>query len=278
MPNLQASLISATVFLLAFGVAAVCHTDEFPRRAPYNAVRWEGEMPSVRIGEDWGRLASIDGVAVNEIVAYCQQTYGGIWQKRFEEDLVEVLIGMEHTPGETVQLVVYEPGATQPKTLDGVPMTLANRQTIWWAAQATPRKQPPADRADPDDSFAKLAPYRAIRWEGDQPIVQIDGEWVALVSLDGITTEKIVAYCQKTYGAISQKRFEEDLVEVLAGMGHNTAETVRLVVRDLNESEERVLEQVAMTRANRQVIWWTAQARKQSSEANEIPSTNGHSN
>lgn len=276
MPNLQASLITASVFCLALGVAAVSHTKEFPRRAPYNAVRWEGETASVRIGEEWVGLASIDGVAVGDIVAYCRQTYGRIWQKRFEEDLVEVLIGMEHTPGDTVQLVVQEQGAAEPKTLDDVPLTLANRQAIWWAAQANPRKRPRADTrdsvpGDPAESFAKLAPYDAIRWQEKQPVVRIDGEWLALVSIDAVTSEAIVDYCQPTYGRLWQKRFEEDLVEVLAGMGHATAETVRLVVRDPDGSEERVLEEVAMTRPNRQAIWHAAHARKLREKTNDPP-------
>lgn len=67
-------------------------------------------------------------------------------------------------------------------------------------------------------------------------MVKVGEEWFTLVSLDGIETEEIVAFSQRTYKNKWQKRFGEDLVEVLAGMGHQTKRTVRLVVSPLDLS------------------------------------------
>jgi hypothetical protein len=85
-------------------------------------------------------------------------------------------------------------------------------------------------------------------------VVKVGEEWFTLVSLDGIETEEIVAFSQRTYKNKWQKRFGENLVEVLAGMGHQTTRTVRLVVSPLDTSSQRTLERVAMTEANRLAI------------------------
>src|SRR5690606_33621851 len=104
--------------------------DVFPKRSPFAAVRWQNVQPEVRVGEDWFQLVSIDGVPAGEIVTYCRKNYGERWQKRFEEDLVEVLSRMGHQPKNTVELVVCPVGSSKTRTLKSVPMTEANRRAI----------------------------------------------------------------------------------------------------------------------------------------------------
>jgi serine-type D-Ala-D-Ala carboxypeptidase/endopeptidase len=106
----------------------------FPKRAPFSGVRWEGDSPVVKIGAEWVQLVSIDGVAAGDMVAYCRRTYDDKWHKRFAEDLVEVLAGMGHEPKNTVQLVVQIPGEAATRTLANAPMTEANRRAIRNAA------------------------------------------------------------------------------------------------------------------------------------------------
>jgi CubicO group peptidase (beta-lactamase class C family) len=106
--------------------------DEPAKRAPFNAIRWENEQPVVRIGEEWLTLESIDGVAAAEIVKFCRDEYDDKWQKRFGEDLVEVLMRMGHAPGDAVTLVVRA-GEGEGRTLADVPMTRANRDAVWEA-------------------------------------------------------------------------------------------------------------------------------------------------
>lgn len=111
---------------------------DYPKRAPFTGVRWGGDKPLVKIGEEWFTLVSLDGTAATAIVAFSLRTYANKWQKRFEEDLVEVLTRMGHEPKNTVRLVVSPLGSPETRTLD-VPMTEANRRAIYDAARVRER-------------------------------------------------------------------------------------------------------------------------------------------
>ena len=79
----------------------------FARLAPYEGIVWPEStpgQPQVLLGSDWFQLTSVDGTAVAEIIAHAREAFGPIWQKRFDEDLVEVLGGMGSPPGESVLL------------------------------------------------------------------------------------------------------------------------------------------------------------------------------
>jgi hypothetical protein len=79
----------------------------FARLAPYEGIVWPEStpgQPQVLLGSDWFQLTSVDGMGVAEIIAHARAAYGSIWQKRFDEDLVEVLGGMGSPPGEIVLL------------------------------------------------------------------------------------------------------------------------------------------------------------------------------
>ncbi len=150
---------------------------EHPKRAPYTAVRWEGDTPVVKIGDEWLTLISLDGVAAGDIVAFSRRTYQENWQKRFEEDLVEVLAGMGHEPKDTVQLVVSPPGSSEKQTLDVVPMTEANRDAIK-AAAASPAVQVAPEALKKYEGVYAITPQFAltITLEGDKLNVQATGQ------------------------------------------------------------------------------------------------------
>lgn len=102
----------------------------FPKKSPFAAVRWRETQPEVLLGKEWFTLVSLDGIAADDIVAFCRHTYEDKWQKRFEEDLVEVLVRMGHEPKETVRLAVRPLGSSKTETLEEVAMTEANRLAI----------------------------------------------------------------------------------------------------------------------------------------------------
>jgi hypothetical protein len=132
-------VVVLVVTLAALGTAAavfIAPEAKYPRRAPFTGVRWERNEPVVKIGKEWFQLVSLDGIAAGDIVAFSQRTYWLRWQKRFEEDLVEVLTRMGHEPGDSVRLVVRPLGSSTTRTLEDVPMTEANRRTIYKAARA----------------------------------------------------------------------------------------------------------------------------------------------
>ncbi|MCC6153490.1 MAG: beta-lactamase family protein, partial [Candidatus Hydrogenedentes bacterium] len=65
-----------------------------------------------------------------DIVEFCKRTYQDKWQKRFAEDLVEVMTAMGHAPGDTVKLEVVSVTPPIGKVTKEVPMTAANRNAV----------------------------------------------------------------------------------------------------------------------------------------------------
>lgn len=130
------------------------------------------------------------------------------------------------------------------------------------AAVATTRPttpDAPAARAIPSpaqDTFPKLSPFSAVRWrEPATPDVQVNGTWYELVAIDDDAFARIVDFARQAYGDRWQKRFEEDLVEVLIGMGARPGVMVNLQLRSLDTGEALVMKDVMMTEENRRQIW-----------------------
>ena len=93
------SRLSGFVFLtvLAFGILPErSWAEEFPKLAPYAGIRW---TPEVEIDGKWYALRSIDDLPVERIIEFARQKYDDRWQRRFNEDLVQVLTEMGHSPG-----------------------------------------------------------------------------------------------------------------------------------------------------------------------------------
>jgi hypothetical protein len=77
-----------------------------PEKSLFAAMRWQESQPEVRVGDEWFHFASLDGIPVSEIVAFSQRTYGNNWQRRFEEELVELPARMGHAPKDKVTFVL----------------------------------------------------------------------------------------------------------------------------------------------------------------------------
>ena len=76
----------------------------------------------------------------------------------------------------------------------------------------------------------KASPFTAVKWESNQPIVQFNTKWYTLEKLDEYTTKELLDFCKQEFGAKWQKRFSEDLVEVLNEMGSPPNEKVKLLL------------------------------------------------
>jgi CubicO group peptidase (beta-lactamase class C family) len=109
-------------------------------------------------------------------------------------------------------------------------------------------------RAHANTSYAKKSPFTAIRWKESQPEVQLENEWYELVALDAIPVIDIVDFSRQTFGERWQKRFSEDLVEVLTRMGYPPQNEVTLVLRSFATGETLTRTGVAMTEENRHLI------------------------
>lgn len=103
--------------------------------------------------------------------------------------------------------------------------------------------------------YPTLSPFSAVRWRGLVPRVEVDGNWYELLAIDDIEARRIVAFCQTADKKDWKKRFEEDLVEILARMRHDVGKTVKLKLRQLDvEKTETVKEEVPLTEENRSAI------------------------
>ncbi|MBL6764245.1 MAG: beta-lactamase family protein [Verrucomicrobiae bacterium] len=108
----------------------------------------------------------------------------------------------------------------------------------------------PGGRAKPAtaNGAAKVAPYSGVRWENNRPVVEVQGRWSPLASIDAIPVERILEFAEKEYRSVARKRFAEDLPEVLLAMGHQPEWEVTLGL-EIDGQVRRV--KVEMTKENR---------------------------
>jgi len=106
----------------------------------------------------------------------------------------------------------------------------------------------------------KASPFTAVKWENQQPIVQFNAEWYTLEKLDSYTAKELLDFCKQKHGDKWQKRFSEDLIEVLTEMGSPPNEKVELL---LSNSEQKITVTGTYTQANRQQVLAYAKAGKQ---------------
>ena len=100
-----------------------------------------------------------------------------------------------------------------------------------------------------------LSPFTEVRHEADRVIVRVRGELYELVALDDIAATKILQSAKDQFGELWQKRFAEDLVKVLWGMGHRPGATVKLELRALDTNRLVTIPDAEMTEANRRQVW-----------------------
>lgn len=97
--------------------------------------------------------------------------------------------------------------------------------------------------------YAKVAPYTGVRWENNHPVVQVQGRWARLHSIDGIAIDHVMDFAQMEFGDKARKRFAEDLVELLSKLGHEPGWEVSLGLATKDGQVEQV--QIRMTEENR---------------------------
>ena len=126
-------LLAAAVLVSAYPSGAARAKDKYPKLAPYSAVRWKDATPEVKVKDTWYELLAINDVEAKDIVKFCKDKEEKLWQKRFEEDLVEMMARMGHEPGDKVTLKVRDLKTGKAEILKDVPNTHENRQAIWEA-------------------------------------------------------------------------------------------------------------------------------------------------
>ena len=72
-----------------------------------------------------------DDLSVTDIVEFSKKQFGERWTKRVAEDLVEVLWGMGHRPGNTVKLKLFSTETKQEMIVERAAMTMENRNKVY---------------------------------------------------------------------------------------------------------------------------------------------------
>lgn len=193
---------------------------DFPKVAPYSGLRWRGEVPEAEVKGTWYELIAIDDVPVSEIISFQKSRDGG-WQKHFGEDLPELLAGLHHQVGDTVDLEVRTLDADKKlTTLRDVPMTADNRRLLMvWP--------------EPDQTNL----FADIRWHDEIPEVQINGTWYELVSVQRHSAKQLVESAKSKFGEDWKNQFQGNLMDVLSSKAKplNAAD---LQLRTLDTNEE----------------------------------------
>ena len=105
-----------------------------------------------------------------------------------------------------------------------------------------------------DIAAAQRSPFDGLRWADSVPEVKIEQEWYRVDSIAGHDCVEILEYCERTYGRKARKRFAEDLIDVMAGLGTEVGDTVDVVAIDLDSNEKVPFTGLKVTREKRQAI------------------------
>ncbi len=105
------------------------------------------------------------------------------------------------------------------------------------------------------EPFPKLSPFTQVSCHDDNAVVVFSGKRYELISIDGLPAMQILEFCHKTYAARWEKRFAEDLVEVLSGMGKTVGSSVNLVLKNLDTDKVIKVSDAPMTTENRRSVW-----------------------
>jgi RNA polymerase sigma factor (sigma-70 family) len=102
----------------------------------------------------------------------------------------------------------------------------------------------------------QISPFTNVRFQDGKAFVTYEGIESELASIHGVSTSDILDFCRRQYKDEWQKRFAEDLLVVLADMGHpiNGEHTVSLVLIDPATGQTNTVENAQMTAANRRAI------------------------
>lgn len=101
-----------------------------PKVSPFTSVGLNNEMIFVAYQGKILRWLEIDGINVEDIIESAKKQFDDQWGKRVREDLVEVLWGMGHRPGETVALRMQDFNSKEEVLVTDAKMTTENRRKI----------------------------------------------------------------------------------------------------------------------------------------------------
>lgn len=246
----MAVLLGGMLVVILSGVMNDEERPRWSRLAPFSGIRWESGLPQIEHEGRWYGLLRVEGVAVEEILAHCAATYPGQEQKRFSEDLVEVMTGLGRSDSATMSLTVRDHESGHQIELEDVALSAEKRAKVKGAAFAAAGQERNGAAAE-IETWSRVAPYSALRWREEQPEVQVDGIWYLLDAIGGAPFEAICEHLSAQHAGKEAKRFSEDIADVLREMGVPVGEQIDLDVIDPTTHRSIRLADVPLTREKR---------------------------
>lgn len=191
------------LFLIGMAFNACEQKLKLKKASPFTAVKWEANQPIVQFKNDWYSFEGLGHLKKQEIVTFCKKTYGNRWQKRFSEDLVEVLNGLNYIPNKQVVLTLSKNGVSKEYT--GT-FTSENRLSCWnynLSIEGKNEKKLPQ----------KISKKQALSdLEQFQDILNTKSSYLQLSKFDYVSAIKELA------GTISKKNDSMDINELTSGL------------------------------------------------------------
>jgi hypothetical protein len=213
----------ATAFVI-WSTFPLVLAQNYPRVAPYPAIRWQNTTPEVRVNDSWYVLLALNDIEVTRIVAFAKQKYERIWQKRFDEDLVQVLTELGHPTGKAVKLSLSDPKTKKQHTIPAALLTEANRGAIMEFKYGGGRPDSPLSAGDPRQALDEFDKAVKSQWSY-YPLskVEIDKAIACLrTKLDkaavdgfGLELQKIIALGIDGHAAVGGFRLPEGFLPFL---------------------------------------------------------------
>jgi RNA polymerase sigma factor (sigma-70 family) len=199
---------------------------QYPKISPFSAVQWEKDGSyQVQVNGVWYKLQAVNNVQFPDMTAFAKQNYRDIWQKRIDEDLVQVLSEMGDPPENSVSLQLQTLDTNQIVTLQNVPMTHENREAILM-------------ERNPIMNVPSTKPFTAIRWLDrinamgtlglPQIDVEVNGVWYQLFYVDNCDVTEIEKFTRNNYGDDWRKVFASNLAQILTDMKRPPQQTMQL--------------------------------------------------
>ena len=148
----RAAVMTMLLFLATGGI---CYAmlREPPKLSPFTNVMFEGDQVLVTYGGKVYQWLELDHLTVKEIVASAKKQFDDRWRERIAEDLIEVLWGMEHRPGNTVRLCLLSSDGKSEHVVEEALLTYENRQAVWTRQLEAEEKLASQVLADPISYF-----------------------------------------------------------------------------------------------------------------------------
>ena len=154
-------LLVLALLLLLRPTPAHAGQDAQDKTSPFEALRWNGDVPEVLVQGDWYRPLLIHDVGVEDIIAFLERTQPGRVRKRFGEDLPEMMRKMGRVIPARVDLTMVRLADGARVRLAAVPCTKENRRSIWSSNREAPDEgRAIASRIPRAEAIADLLEFR----------------------------------------------------------------------------------------------------------------------